>query len=155
MIAPAMIMAAAAVPTHYDCSMEVPKFVHRDGKGAVLGDIGLPVGADGWHFTLALDPGKSGHGVNATVTWPGDPIQIAGKHAAVLTADGAIAFAAASAGPCTFTESMCLTMVNMARQPDNSIKFILLPSALATDTEAKTREPFIVVAEGSCKEVTG
>ena len=155
MISVALIMAAAASLTHYDCVMEVPKSLVRDEKGVTLSQIGFPNVSDGGHFSLALDAGKGGRGTAATITWPGDPIQIAGKHAALITADGAIAFTAPSAGPCMFTESMCLTMVSMARQPDNSIAFIVQPSALATDEQKKTRKPFIVVAEGSCKEVTG
>jgi len=154
MIAVAMIMAAVAGLTHYNCGMEVPKSITRDGSAVTVREIGFPVAADGWHFSLTVNVGKGGHGIDATVTWPGDPIQIAGKHAALVTADGSIAFTAMSGGPCMFTESMCLTLVNMARQPDNSIKFVLMPSALATDEQAKSRAPFIVVAEGSCKEIT-
>jgi hypothetical protein len=147
-------IALAANLTHYDCAMEVPKALDRGAQGVSLHEIAIPGMSEGdWRFALALDKGKGGRGVDATITWQRDPIQVAGKHAALVTADGSIAFSAFSTGPCTFTESMCMTLVSMARQPDDSVKFVMLPSALASDPDAKKRAPFVVVAEGSCKEV--
>jgi len=152
-----ILMAATALAsrTSYDCTTEVPKVVDRSGTTASVREIGFPqVGPADWRFTLTLDKGQGGKGLDATVVWKNDPIQLAGKHAALVTADGSIAFMAFSGGPCMFTESMCLSLVNMARQPDGTIKFIILPAALATDEKANTRRPFVVVAEGSCKELT-
>jgi hypothetical protein len=155
MIGAALLLAAsvAHATARYDCTMEVPKSVARDGSTRQINFPG--VAADMWHFTASIDSDADGLPIDVTVAWNGDPIQIAGKHSTVVTAEGSIAFAAASAGPCMFTEAMCLTVVNMARQPDKSLKFVVLPSALSTDEQAHTRAPFVAFAEGSCKEVSG
>jgi hypothetical protein len=154
MIGLAMALAALANSTSYDCTMEVPKTIARKGDAAEARQILFSpqlTPAD-WRFVLTLGKGEGGKGIDATITWAGDPIQLAGKHAALTTADGAIAFTTFSTGPCMFTESMCMSLVNMARQPDNTIKFIVLPAALATDRKANTRRPFVVISEGVCKE---
>jgi hypothetical protein len=150
-----MAVAAVASRTNYDCTMEVPKAITRNADAASVRELEFPqVTSADWRFTLMLDKGQGGKGIDATVVWKNDPIQLAGKHAALVTADGSITFMAFSGGPCMFTESMCMSLVNMARQPDATIKFIVLPAALATDEKANARRPFIVVAEGSCKELT-
>jgi hypothetical protein len=152
-IALTMAVAAVANLTSYDCTLEIPKSITRNGNAATVRQIQFPqLAAADWHFLLTLDKGEDGKGIDATITWDRDPIQLAGKHAALVTADGSIAFTAFSAGPCMFTESMCMSLVNMARQPDNTIKFIILPSALTTDLKTNTSLPFIVIAEGVCKE---
>jgi hypothetical protein len=154
MIALSMALAAAAGRTSYDCTMEVPKAITRNADAASIRELGFSqVAPADWRFSLTIDKGRGDKGIDATVVWKNDPIQLAGKHSALVTADGSIAFTALSAGPCMFTESMCMSLVNMARQPDGSIKFIVLPAALSTDEKANSRQPFIVVAEGSCKEM--
>ena len=143
----ALALAAALPPASYDCTLEVPAALYRAGGKTEVNTIGLPPEFK-WTFSLSIVRSKTG--TEAEIIWPGNPMQIAGKFAALSTAKGSIAFAAFSGGPCLFTETGCMALVQVADQPDGNAKIIVTPAALGTDRAKDTRSPFLVVAEGTC-----
>jgi hypothetical protein len=139
------ILAAASLIATYDCQLSAPKAVGFEGSSATASDIGLP--ASSLAFSASLE---SGNPIQAKLDWPGDPFTMAGKFPAIQTAPGAYAFSAFSSGPCLFTEQACLTQVNLVEGGNGTAKIIVTPVALATDKQANTRSPFVVVALGTC-----
>jgi hypothetical protein len=141
------LMAVAAVAS-YDCTLQTPRALSESDGKVELSPIQFPGVAEGkWKFTLDIENNK---GLNFEVKWPENPIQIAGKFAGLPTSDGSFAFAAFSTGPCMFTETMCMTLVQLVPQSDGTAKIMILPAALNSDRETKTRAPFVVVIEGKC-----
>jgi hypothetical protein len=138
-------MVAATLIAAFDCQLEAPKAVGFEGGQAKASDIGLPPAS--LHFSLTLE---SGSPMQAKVNWPGDPLTMAGKFPAISTAPGAYAFSAFSPGPCLFTETSCLSQVNLVESPGGNAKLIVTPVALSRDEKAGTRTPFIVIALGQC-----
>ncbi|GEM_PF-3227397 len=139
----------AAVSSSYDCTLAEPRALTQDGDKTSLNPINFPGVAEGaWRFNASVKQDKNG--INIDVVWPSNPIQIAGKFAGLPTADGAIVFSAFSMGPCMFTESACISLVNLVDAGDGTAKVIILPASLATDKAANAREPFVVVIEGKC-----
>ena len=143
----ALMIAASVVSTSYDCTLDVPANLFRGDNKAEVVPIKLPPDYK-WAFGLTVFRSQSD--VQAEITWPGNPMQIAGKFAALSTAKDAIAFAPFSGGPCLFTETGCLALVQVAEQPDGTANIFVTPAALATDRERDVRSPFLVVAEGKC-----
>jgi hypothetical protein len=135
----------AALIAAYDCQLQAPKAVGFEGEQAKASDIGLPSAS--LRFSLTF---QSGNPVQAHLSWPGDPLTMAGTFPAVSTAPGAYAFSAYSAGPCLFTETACLSQVNLVEGAGGTAKLIITPVALASDEATKTRTPFAVVALGEC-----
>jgi hypothetical protein len=144
----AMMLAAAAASsvTNYDCTVNQPQSLVRDGDKVSLRTIKFPqlTEAD-WKFGVRV---VRANDITATVTWDRDPIQIAGEHPAIETSDGSLAFVAAGEG-CMFTETGCLTTVQIVDDKDGA-KVVVMPTALRSDHEAHTREPFTVIIEGRC-----
>jgi hypothetical protein len=145
---PALLLAAM-FNANYDCTLEMPKALRREGDKTSLTSIRLGgVDEDGLRFTASVKQDK--HGLDVEIVWPSNPIQIAGKFPALPTANRSVAFAAAAGGPCMFTEAACMTLVSLVDAGDGTAKIIVMPSALASDTAADKRDPFIVVMEGKC-----
>jgi hypothetical protein len=140
-----IFLAAASLVAAYDCQLDAPKAVGFDGGQAKASDIGLPPAS--LRFSIRLE---SGNPMQAKVDWPGDPLTVAGKFPAISTAPGAYAFSAYSPGPCLFTETSCLTQVNLVDAAGGTAKIIITPVALASDRKAGTRTPFAVIALGQC-----
>ena len=144
------LAAAASLVAAYDCQLEAPKAVGFEGGQAKASDIGLPPAL--LHFALTIE---SGNPMQTKVDWPGDPLTMAGKFPTISTAPGAYAFSAFSSGPCLFTETSCLTQVNLVDSTGGTAKLIVTPVALASDQKAGTRNPFAVVALGQCTRTDG
>jgi len=140
-----LLLAAASVLATYDCQLEAPKAVGFEGGQAKASDIGLPPSS--LRFSLTLE---SGNPIQAKLEWPGDPLTMAGTFPTITTAPGAYAFSAYSSGPCLFTETSCLSQVNMVESGGGTAKLIVTPVALAKDEKAGTRNPFAVIALGEC-----
>lgn len=145
-----LILAATAFSANYDCTLDVPKALdHKDGV-ASLSSIGFPDVAEGsWKFQAKVT--RDDEGIDAAITWPGDPIQIAGEFPAMPTADGSIAVMTFSPGPCMFTEMGCMSLVNLVDMGDGSAKVIITPAALTSDKANNRRDPFVVLIEGTCR----
>ena len=144
------LAASASLVAAYDCQLEAPKAVGFEGGQAKASDIGLPPAA--LHFSVTLE---SGNPMQAKLEWPGAPLTMAGKFPTISTAPGAYAFSAFSGGPCLFTETSCLTQVNLVDSAGGAAKVIVTPVALASDKKAGTRTPFVVVALGQCARTDG
>ena len=140
-----VFVGAASVLAAYNCQLEAPKAIGFEAGQAKASDIGLPPAA--LQFSLTIE---SGNPMQAKLDWPGDPLTMAGKFPTISTAPGAYAFSAYSHGPCLFTETSCLSQVNLVDSNDGTAKLIVMPVALASDQKAGTRSPFAVIALGQC-----
>jgi hypothetical protein len=139
------LAATASVLAAYNCQLQAPKAVGFEGGQAKASDIGLPPAS--LQFSLTIE---SGNPMQAKVDWPGDPLTMAGKFPTISTAPGGYAFSAFSRGPCLFTETSCLSQVNLVDSADGTAKLIVTPVALASDQNTGTRSPFAVIALGQC-----
>ena len=140
-----IFLTAASLVAAYDCQLDAPKAVGFERGQAKASDIGLPPAS--LRFSITLESGKP---MQAKVDWPGDPLTMAGKFATILTAPGAY-----SPGPCLFTETSCLSQVNLVDAAGGTAKIIITPVALASDQKAGTRTPFAVIALGQCTRTDG
>jgi hypothetical protein len=145
-----IFLAAASLVAAYDCQLDAPKAVGFEGGQATASNIGIP--PTSLHFTITLE---SGNPMQAKVDWSGDPLTMSGKFPIISTAPGSYAFSAFSPGPCLFTETSCLTQVNLVDAAGGTAKIIVTPVALASDQKAGTRTPFAVVAMGQCTRTGG
>ena len=139
------LFASAAVLAAYNCQLDAPKAIGFEGGQAKSSEIGLPPAA--LQFALTIE---SGNPMQAKVAWPGDPLTMAGKFPAISTAPGAYAFSAYSHGPCLFTETSCISQVNLVDSAGGTAKLVVTPVALATDKAKGTRDPFAVIILGQC-----
>ena len=140
-----IFLTAASLVAVYDCQLDAPKAVGFEGRQATASSIGLPPAS--LHFTIMIE---SGNPMQAKVDWAGDPLNMAGKFPTISTAPGSYAFSAYSPGPCLFTETSCLSQVNLVDTSGGTAKIIVTPVALVSDQNAGTRTPFAVIAPGQC-----
>ena len=145
-----ILLAVASLVAAYDCQLDAPKAVGFEGGQAKASEIGLPPAS--LHFSIALE---SGNPMQAKVDWSGDPLTMAGKFPTISTAPGSYAFSAYSPGPCLFTETSCLSQVNLVDTAGGTAKIIITPVALVRDQKAGTRTPFAVIALGQCTRTDG
>ena len=143
-------LAAASLIAVYDCQLDAPKAVGFEGGQAKASEIGLPPAS--LHFSITLE---SGNPIQAKVDWSGDPLTMAGKFPTISTAPGAYAFSAYSPGPCLFTETSCLSQVNLVDAAGGAANIIVTPVALASDQKTGIRTPFAVIALGRCARTDG
>jgi hypothetical protein len=147
MIAAVAAAALLAGSASYDCTLEPPRAL----GGAPGEERSTPIGIPDLgplRFQIRLTEQRGG-GIEADVRWPGNPLGIAGRTAALATGEGAVAFVAMSAGPCLFTERACLTLVSLVDETPESARIVLMPSALTT-IENGQRRPFTVLLSGTC-----
>ncbi|ATY31313.1 hypothetical protein [Sphingomonas psychrotolerans] len=145
----AFFAAVAATTSSYDCTIETPQALSRtSATSATINPIGFPEGTDDWKFRILVS--KDDKGAQAEVIWPKNPIQIAGKYAALPIAEGSLAFVAMSGGPCLFTDQACATMVQLVDQPGGTATILLTPTALSTEKDTGKRSTFIVLTGGIC-----
>jgi hypothetical protein len=137
-----LLIMAAALAGGFDCQLSTPQAVNVS-NGAVSGTpIGLPSTALAFRLDIKNDQGS--------VDWKDSPIQLSGKQVILPTGPDAGMVLFTSGGPCLFTENACATMLNYAKQPDGSLRLVVTPTALVTDSASKTRSPFLVAIEGQC-----
>jgi hypothetical protein len=147
----AALASGPAIARTYHCKLDPPQALVRNGDQMALRKIGFAkLTPDALAFTVAIAPGEKKGPATAKVTWPGDPIQLAGIFPVLPTAKGSFAFNAFSMGPCMFTDMACMAMVQLVDQPDQSARVLILPSAVQGDGETGKREPFVAFIEGAC-----
>ena len=150
-----LILAAAAgtLSGTYDCSFERQAVVDESGvqPGAVVNFEGED--RDNWRFSVRMRENRNGP-PQFIVTWPANPIQIAGTHTGIDLAPGHVAFVAISPPPCMFTEINCMALVQLSARADGSAAFTIMPTGLAGD-ETSGRTQFHVVFTGSCRRQNG
>ena len=146
----ALVAALAAdFSATYDCTVSPPRNLHEANGRIEANRIEFPqFSDDDWVFSVSVTINDSG--LNAVVNWPRDPIQIAGRFAGLVTADGSFAFTAYSQGPCAFTESMCMSLVHVIEREVGPTRIVISPAAMATIRETNSREPMHVLIEGTC-----
>ena len=146
----AATLAAAALLAglvSYDCTLDPPRALVGAPGEERASAIGIP-DAGPLRFRIDLSERRDGS-MEADVRWPRDPFAIAGRSAALRTGEGAAAFIAMSAGPCLFTETACLTLVNLVDETRERANVVLTPSALSRD-EAGVRRPLNILLSGTC-----
>jgi hypothetical protein len=151
----ALLLAAAAglFSGPYDCTFERQAVV--DEAGAQPGAVVSFEGEDqnNWRFSVQMQENRN-RPPQFIVTWPANPIQIAGTHTGIDLAPGHVAFVAISPPPCLFTEINCMALIQLSARDDGSAAFTIMPTGLAGD-EASGRTQFHVVFTGSCRRQNG
>ena len=146
----ALLLAIAPTATIFDCEVESPLNVIRDGEKLNSGRIGLnPARNWQWKFSLSIQKEEKS-GWNASIEWPSDPVGAAGVFPAVPTGNRSFAIITYDEGPCLFTETSCATVVQFVERPDGSARVSLLPSAMVGDFKEDTRRPMHILMDGSC-----
>ena len=151
----ALLLAAAAgtLSGPFDCTFE---------RQAVVDESGVQSGAvvnfededrDNWRFSVRIQENRN-RPPQFIVTWPANPIQIAGTHTGIDLAPGHVAFVAISPPPCMFTEINCMALVQLSARADGSAAFTIMPTGLAAD-ETGGRTQFHVIFTGSCRRQNG
>lgn len=147
----ALLLAAAPVIKTFDCDVESPKNVVRDGDKITAGAIRFnPARNYQWKFVFALEEKKDGR-LFAKIDWPKDPVGTAGTFQALSTGERSFAVLTYNKGPCLFTETSCATVVNFIERPDGSAKVSLIPTAMGGDFGKDTRGPMHVFIDGTCQ----
>jgi hypothetical protein len=147
------LAAAAALSGTYDCTFERQAIITEAGvqPGAAVNFEGAD--RDNWRFSVRLRENRNA-APQVEITWPANPIQVAGTHAAIDVAPGHYAFVAMAAGPCMFTETHCMALIQLSARADGSAAFTIMPTGLAGD-EASGRSQLHVVFTGSCRRQSG
>lgn len=144
-------MALAAATTSYDCVLDGPFAVSwQDGKFE-SNKLGIPPEL-GWSFKLSVKTVKDG--VDVDVVWPQSPMMVDGSFAALSTGKGVIAFVAPAGGPCLFTETSCITLGQLWERSDGTARLLMTSTAIGTDKKADIHEPFVALAQGTCKRTS-
>jgi hypothetical protein len=143
----AVAAAALASAPAYDCTLEPPRALSGAPGQERSDPIQLP-DAGPWRFRINVTEQRD-RTIQAEVLWAGDPIQVAGRFPALSTAPGGLAFTAFSAGPCLFTETACMTLINLVDESPQRAHVVLTPSALTRDQDG-SRRPFTILLSGTC-----
>src|SRR3954463_8821561 len=115
---------AASLPGNYDCNIERQATITE--AGASDQQVMFPESErTNWRFSLRVPEGRA---PEVTIDWPANPIQIAGRHPSIDIAPGQVAMFALSNGPCMFTESACMAMIELAAHDDGSLGYSILPA---------------------------
>ncbi len=140
----AAALLAASLPGSYDCTIERQAVVTE--TGVQPGDaVQFPeADRDAWRFSVRVrTPANAAPEVR--VEWPANPIQIAGTHPGLDLAPGHVAFMAMARGPCMFTETNCISLIQLSAREDGSAAFTIMPAGLAGPTQLH------VIFIGSCR----
>ena len=142
-----LILALATLSSVYDCTVTPPRRLSDTNGSPTYNRINIPqFSSDDWRFRIIL--GRDRNGPSAVVTWRANPMQIAGRFAALPTSAASYAFTAFSAAPCLFTEGPCMSLVHVVDQSSTSATVSISPAALATMPEGRVL--WHVVIEGTC-----
>jgi hypothetical protein len=149
----ALAAAAATLSGSYDCTFDHQAIVTEAGvqPGAAVSFDGAD--RDHWRFGARLRENRNA-APQVEITWPGDPIQVAGTHAAIDVGPGHYAFVAMHPRPCMFTETNCVALIQLSARADGSAAFTIMPSGLSGD-EANGRSQFHVIFTGTCRRQNG
>ena len=146
----AMAMTAASLPGNYDCTIERQVVITENGaEGSTVNFPETERNAWGFRVSLPRD------GRSATIDWPANPVQVAGRHLTLPLAPGQVAFAAPSEGPCMFTEQGCVAIVEFSARNDGGLAFSILPAGSVHDAASGTRSLLHVIFLGSCRRRDG
>ena len=146
----ATALLAAALAGSYDCTIEHQATVTESGSSNQ--PVMFPESdRDNWRFAVRVPEGRA---PQVTIDWPANPIQIAGRHPSIDIAPGQVALAAMSAGPCMFTGTACMSLVELSARDDGSAAFSILPAGSSREANG-TRTLLHVVFVGTCRRPNG
>jgi hypothetical protein len=143
-------LLAASLPGLYDCNIEHQVAITEEGASNQQAMFSESEQAN-WRFAVRVPRGDA---PEVTIEWQADPIQIAGRHPSLQIAPGQVAMFAMSRGPCLFTESMCMAMVELSARDDGSLAFSIVPAG-SVRAENGTRSLMHVVFVGTCTRRAG
>jgi hypothetical protein len=142
----AIAMLAASLPGSYDCNIDRQATITE--AGASDSQVMFPESdRANWRFSVRVPEGRA---PEVTIDWPANPIQIAGRHPSVEIAPGQLVMFAMSNGPCMFTESACMAMIELSAHEDGSIGYSILPAGSSRNQDG-TRTMLHVVFLGTCR----
>jgi hypothetical protein len=145
-----LALLGASLVGSYDCTIEHQATVTEGGTSQQ--PVMFPESdRDNWRFSVRVPEGRA---PVVTIDWPSNPIQIAGRHPSIDIAPGQVALAAMSAGPCMFTETACIALVELSARDDGSAAFSILPAGSTRETNG-TRTLLHVVFVGTCRRANG
>jgi hypothetical protein len=143
-------LLAASLPGSYDCNIDHQATITAEGVSNQ--QVMFPESdRANWRFAVRVPRGDA---PEVTIEWQADPIQIAGRHPSLEIAPGQVAMFAMSRGPCMFTESMCMAMVELSARDDGNLTFSVLPAG-STRQANGTRSLMHVVFVGTCTRRAG
>jgi hypothetical protein len=147
------LAAAAVLSGTYDCTFEHQAIITEAGvqPGAAVNFEGAD--RDNWRFSARLRENRNA-APEVEITWPANPIQIAGTHAAIDVGPGHYAFVAMNAGPCMLTETHCMALIQLSARADGGAAFTIMPTGLSGD-ESHGRTQFHVIFTGTCRRQNG
>lgn len=146
----AIAMFAASLPGNYDCTIEHQVAITEGGANNQ--PVMFPESdRDNWRFTVRVPEGRA---PEVTIDWRANPIQIAGRHPSLELAPGQLAMFALSNGPCMFTESACMAMIELSAHEDGSLGYSILPAGSSRNPDG-TRTLLHVAFLGTCRRHSG
>ncbi len=154
MVTPLIAVAAlaASLPGTYECTIAHQAVIDENGVHPDRQPVTFSgTEADAWRFRVRVPRGET---PEVAIEWPANPIQVAGRHAALPLAPGQIALAAVSPGPCMFTEDACVSLVEFSAREDGSLAFSILPAGSARQ-QSGARSILHVVFVGACRRLSG
>lgn len=139
-------LLAASLPGYYDCNIERQAMITE--AGASDQQVMFPESdRASWRFSLRVPEGRA---PEVTIDWPANPIQVAGRHPSIDIAPGQVAMFALSNGPCMFTESACMSMIELTAHEDGSLGYSILPAGSSRNADG-TRTLLHVAFLGTCR----
>lgn len=139
-------LVAASLAGSYDCTPAHQVVISENG--AASSEVQFPeADREAWRFGLRVPRGDA---PSVSISWPADPIQIAGDHPSLAVAPGQVAFAAIHPGPCMFTERACISLVELSAREDGNVAFSILPAG-SSRNEDGTRSLLHVAFVGTCQ----
>ncbi|MBV8908728.1 MAG: hypothetical protein JOZ20_06985 [Sphingomonas sp.] len=146
----AIAMFAASLPGSYDCTIDRQAMITE--AGASDQQVQFPESdRANWRFSVRVPEGRA---PEVTIDWPANPIQIAGRHPSLDIAPGQVAMFALSNGPCMFTESACMAMIELTAHQDGSLGYSILPAGSSRNSDG-TRTLLHVAFLGTCHRREG
>jgi hypothetical protein len=143
-------LLAAVLAGNYDCTIERQAAITEEGANNQ--QVMFPeADRENWRFAVRVPEGRA---PTVTIDWPANPIQIAGRHPSIDIAPGQVALAAMSAGPCMFTETACMALVELSARDDGNATFSILPAGSSRESNG-TRTLLHVAFVGTCRRHNG
>jgi hypothetical protein len=150
-VAMALQSSATGLPGRFDCAVERQVVIMENGYDPARQDVDFGEDQRRWNFRLRVTQGGDNE---ATIEWPGDPIQLAGSHLMLDIETGQAAFMVARRGPCRFSGPACLALVELSARTDGNLAFSILPAG-SLRRESGNMEIFHVVLLGTCRRQSG
>ena len=145
----AAAMLAANLSGSYECVVDRQIIINEGRANLPNEEVRFEgVGQRDWRFGVRVSGTQT---PTVVITWPQNPISIAGTFRAMTLAPGQVAVAIGSRGPCMFTEQACVSIFELSAHDDGSAAFSILPAGSVRDHLLGSRRIFHVILMGTCQ----